>query len=66
MELKGYEAEPGLSPDSYRITLAGDGEAGPFGGITRAPGELAARQSGLPGHRVPAPLAVPRQGIRLA
>jgi hypothetical protein len=29
--------EPGLSPDSYRISLSGDGEAGTFGGITRTP-----------------------------
>jgi hypothetical protein len=36
VELDGYEVEPGLAPDSYRITLSGDGEAGPFGGITRA------------------------------
>jgi hypothetical protein len=35
VELEGYEVEPGLSPDSYRITLSGDGEAGTFGGITR-------------------------------
>jgi hypothetical protein len=35
VELEGYEVEPGLSPDSYRITLCGDGDAGPFGGITR-------------------------------
>src|SRR5262249_46331151 len=25
VELEGYEVEPGLSPDSYRITLSGDG-----------------------------------------
>ena len=35
VELEGYEVEPGLSRDSYRITLSGDGEAGTFGGITR-------------------------------
>lgn len=33
--LEGYEVEPGLSADTYKITLDGDGEAGPFGGITR-------------------------------
>jgi hypothetical protein len=37
VELDGYEVEPGLAPDSYRITLSGDGEAGNFGGITRTP-----------------------------
>jgi hypothetical protein len=37
VELEGYEVEPGLSKDSYRITLSGDGEAGTFGGITRTP-----------------------------
>jgi hypothetical protein len=37
VELEGYEVEPGLAPDSYRITLSGDGEAGTFGGITRTP-----------------------------
>src|SRR5262249_33233048 len=37
VELDGYEVEPGLAPDSYRITLSGDGEAGTFGGITRTP-----------------------------
>ena len=35
VELEGYEVEPGLSRDSYRIALSGDGEAGTFGGITR-------------------------------
>jgi hypothetical protein len=35
VELEGYAVEPGLSRESYRITLSGDGEAGPFGGITR-------------------------------
>jgi hypothetical protein len=35
VELDGHEVEPGLWPDSYRITLSGDGEAGTFGGITR-------------------------------
>jgi hypothetical protein len=35
VELDGYEVEPGLSRDSYKITLSGDGEAGTFGGITR-------------------------------
>ncbi len=35
VELDGYQVEAGLSPDSYRITLAGDGEAGTFAGITR-------------------------------
>ena len=35
VELEGYEVEPGLSCDSYKITLSGDGEAGAFGGITR-------------------------------
>jgi hypothetical protein len=35
VELEGYEVEPGLSCDTYQITLDGDGEAGPFGGITR-------------------------------
>jgi hypothetical protein len=35
VELEGHEVEPGLSADSYRITLSGDGEAGTFGGITR-------------------------------
>ena len=35
VELEGYKVEPGLWPDSYRITLSGDGEAGTFGGITR-------------------------------
>jgi hypothetical protein len=35
VELEGYEVEPGLAIDSYRITLSGDGEAGTFGGITR-------------------------------
>lgn len=33
IELDGYEVEPGLSPDSYRITLTGD-EAGVFDGIS--------------------------------
>jgi hypothetical protein len=37
LELEGYEVEPGLAADSYRITLSGDGEAGTFGGITRTP-----------------------------
>jgi len=37
VELEGYEVEPGLAADSYRITLSGDGEAGTFGGITRTP-----------------------------
>ena len=37
VELEGYEVEPGLSRDSYRITLSGDSEAGTFGGITRTP-----------------------------
>jgi hypothetical protein len=37
VELDGYEVEPGLARDSYRITLSGDGEAGTFGGITRTP-----------------------------
>jgi hypothetical protein len=37
LELDGYEVEPGLSRDSYRITLSGDGEAGTYGGVTRTP-----------------------------
>src|SRR5262249_37958937 len=37
VQLDGYEVEPGLAPDSYRITLSGDGEDGTFGGITRTP-----------------------------
>jgi hypothetical protein len=37
VELEGYKVEPGLWPDSYKITLSGDGEAGTFGGITRTP-----------------------------
>jgi hypothetical protein len=37
VELEGNEVEPGLWPDSYRITLSGNGEAGTFGGITRTP-----------------------------
>jgi hypothetical protein len=37
VELDGYEVALGLSPDSYRITLSGDGEAGTFGEITRTP-----------------------------
>jgi hypothetical protein len=37
VELEGYKVERGLSPDSYRITLSGDGEAGTFGGVTRTP-----------------------------
>jgi hypothetical protein len=35
VELEGYEAEPGLFRDSYRITLSGDAETGTFSGITR-------------------------------
>src|SRR5262249_23222296 len=35
VELEGYEVEPGLSCDSDKITLCGDGEAGTFGGVTR-------------------------------
>jgi hypothetical protein len=35
LELEGYQVEPGLARDSYKITLSGDGEAGTFGGITR-------------------------------
>jgi hypothetical protein len=35
VELEGYEVEPGIACDGYKITLDGDGEAGPFGGITR-------------------------------
>lgn len=34
VELRGYEVEPGLSCDRYRITLDGNGEAGSFGGLT--------------------------------
>jgi hypothetical protein len=34
VELQGYEVEPGLFRDSYRITLSGDGEAGSLSGIT--------------------------------
>src|SRR5437868_2761633 len=34
IELEGYEVEPGLSPDSYRITLTGE-DAGLFHGISR-------------------------------
>ncbi len=34
VELEGYEVEPGLAPDSYKITLTGD-DAGVFGGISR-------------------------------
>ena len=37
VDLEGNEVEPGLSRDSYRIALSGDGEAGNFGGITRTP-----------------------------
>lgn len=35
VELDGYEVEPGLAADTYKITLSGDGDAGTFGGITR-------------------------------
>ena len=35
VELDGYEVEPGLSRDSYKITLSGGGEAGTLGVITR-------------------------------
>jgi hypothetical protein len=35
VDLEGYEVEPGIICDGYKITLAGDGESGPFGGITR-------------------------------
>lgn len=35
VDLEGYECEPGLSLDTYQIALDGNGEAGPFGGITR-------------------------------
>jgi hypothetical protein len=35
VELQGYEVEPGIACDGYKITLEGDGESGPFGGITR-------------------------------
>jgi hypothetical protein len=34
VKLDGYKVEPGLSPDSYRITLEGN-DAGVFGGISR-------------------------------
>jgi hypothetical protein len=34
VELRGYEVEPGLSCDWYKITLDGNGESGSFGGIT--------------------------------
>ena len=37
VELEGYEVEPGLSRDSYRISLSGDSETGTFSGITRTP-----------------------------
>jgi hypothetical protein len=37
VELEGYAVERGLARDGYKITLDGDGEAGPFGGITRTP-----------------------------
>jgi hypothetical protein len=33
--LEGYQVEEGLSADTYKIALDGDGESGPFGGITR-------------------------------
>jgi hypothetical protein len=35
VELDGYQVESGLSPDSYRLTLSGNGEAGTFGGSSR-------------------------------
>ena len=35
VELEGHKVERGLWPDSYRIDLSGDGEAGTYGGITR-------------------------------
>ena len=34
VDLLGYEVEPGLSCDWYKLALDGDGEAGSFGGIT--------------------------------
>lgn len=33
--LDGYKVEVGLSADTYKITLEGDGEFGVFGGVTR-------------------------------
>lgn len=33
--LEGYEVEPGLSADTYKISLEGGSDSGPFGGITR-------------------------------
>lgn len=35
VELDGQAVEPGLSPDSYRITLSGTDKEGPFSGISR-------------------------------
>jgi len=46
VDLSGYEADPGLACDEYRLHLVGDDASGVFGGCRRAFGTWAGRAEG--------------------
>lgn len=46
VELRGYQAEPGLATDYYKIALVGSDQTGIFNGMSRAFGDWSVRMTG--------------------